>query len=285
MSDFRTFASDDLPITELQTLLQSVIGPRPICLASTINSKGNSNLSPFSFYNMFSTQPPVVIFSPARRVRDNSIKHTLENILEVPEVCINAVNYSMVWQTSLSSTEYDKETDEFIKAGFHKISSDLIRPFRVAESPAHLECIVNEVKPLGEKPGSGNLIICEIKKIHINENVFQQNNTIHPANLDLVARMGGDWYSRCWGDALFEIEKPVRNKGIGIDKLPESIKNSSILTGNDLGQLANVEQIPVISTPNDTQTQTPLSVQEKHKLAHALLLQKNVTEAWRVLLS
>ena len=220
--------------------------PRPICFASTVDADGNVNLSPFSFFNLFSTNPPVIIFSPSRRGRDNTTKHTLQNLLEVPEVAVNIVSYDMVQQVSLSSCEYPKGTDEFIKAGFTKESSILIKPPRVKESPVQMECKVLEIKPLGTKGGAGNLVIAEVLMMHINENILDENRKIDQRKLDLVARLGGNWYARINAANLFEVEKPNTAIGIGIDNLPASIKNSKILTGNHLGQLANVNETPSV---------------------------------------
>ena len=234
----------DLNTMQVQQILQNSIGPRPIAFASTIDKDGIPNLSPFSFFNVFSAAPPILIFSPARRVRDNTTKHTLENVLEVPEVVINVVNFSMVEQTSLSSTEYPKQVNEFEKAGFTAIESDLIKPFRVKESPVQFECKVNNVMALGSEGGAGNLIFCEVLKVHINDNILNENKQIDPFKLDLVARMGGNWYCRANGTALFEVEKPLTTMGIGVDALPHSIRYSPILTGNDLGKLGNIQTLP-----------------------------------------
>lgn len=271
---------------QLQALLQGAVAPRPICFASTIDKEGRANLSPFSFFNIFSSNPPILVFSPARRVRDNTTKHTLENVMEVPEVCINMVNHDMVWQTSLASTEYAKEEDEFIKAGFTKEDSKHIKPYRVKESPVQMECKVNQVLPLGTEGGAGNLIICEVIYIHVNETIlYPDTSIIDPHKIDLVSRMGGDWYCRANGDALFEIEKPVRNKGIGVDQIPNNIKESTILTGNDLGQLGNVEQLPseeyIIEHGKVAENK---SATEIHIMAHELLLNRKVNEAWAILL-
>jgi flavin reductase (DIM6/NTAB) family NADH-FMN oxidoreductase RutF len=287
MIETTTFDLKMMKPAEIQTILQHAIAPRPICFASTIDKNGNANLSPFSFFNLFSSNPPILVFSPARRVRDNTIKHTLENVLEIDEVCINMVNYDMVWQTSLASTEYEKGVDEFVKSGFTKETSQLIKPYRVKESPIQLECKVLEVKSLGDKGGAGNLVICEVLVIHVNNDVLDaEKKQIDQNKLDLVARLGGDWYCRASGEALFEIEKPVRNKGIGIDQIREDIRNSHFLTGNDLGQLGNVEQLP---TKEDIESVSPniakKSSFEKHKMAHELLAQKLVQEAWKILLS
>ncbi len=287
----------ELSIPQLHNYLQYAIAPRPICFASTIDRQGNVNLSPFSFFNLFSTNPPICIFSPSRRVRDNSTKHSLENILEVPECVINIVSYAMVQQTSLASVEYPKGTNEFIKAGFTPLPSDLVRPPRVAESPVQLECLVNEVKPLGDGPGAGNLVIAEVKLIHIDEAILDAEGKIDQRKLEHVARLGGDWYCRVTPDSLFQVTKPVRTMGIGVDAIPYAIRNSKVLTGNNLGQLGNVEllpsdeeieeysQLPEIkelldATIGDGQTREL----QLHLKAKQLLAQDRVSEAWKVLL-
>lgn len=220
------------------------IAPRPIAFASTIDKNGNSNLAPFSFFNAFGSNPPVVVFSPARRVRDNTIKHTLENIYETREVVINVVNYNMVHQASLASAEYPKGINEFVKAGFTPVASSLIKPFRVKESPVQMECRVLEVKETGNMGGAANLIICEILLMHINDDVLDNDRMIDPDKIDLVARMGGDLYCRATGSSLFKVSKPSREPGIGIDSLHESIRLSKVLTGNNLGQLGNISTLP-----------------------------------------
>lgn len=283
---YKVFDPKELSPVELQGLLQGAIAPRPICFASTIDKDGKPNLSPFSFFNIFGNNPPILVFSPARRVRDNTTKHTLQNVQEVAEVCINVVTYDMVWQTSLASTEYEKGVDEFEKAGFGKEPSLHIKPWRVKESPVNLECRVMEVKPIGDGGGAGNLVICEVIHIHVDENILDASGKkIDQQKINLVARLGGDWYCQTDG-ALFEIEKPLRNKGIGVDRIPENIRLSQLLTGNDLGQLGNVETLP---TAEEIQTVSPNLAQkselEKHRIAKELLLQKQVHEAWKVLLS
>lgn len=292
-----TLNTADLKPAELQNYLQYAIAPRPICFVSTIDKKGNVNLSPFSFFNIFSINPPVCVFSPSRRVRDNTTKHSLENILEVPECVINIVNYDMVQQTSLASVEYPKGVNEFVKAGFTQIASDLVRPPRVAESPVQMECLIRQVIPLGETAGAGNLVLAEIKRIHIEENILDESGKIDQAKIDLVARLGGDWYCRVNSDNLFEVTKPVRTIGIGVDSLPASIRNSEILTGNNLGQLGNVESLPsdeeitafrsdpelgqiLDATIGDSQTRE----RELHQYARKLLEIKEVHKAWKVLL-
>ncbi|MFA7380139.1 MAG: flavin reductase family protein [Bacteroidia bacterium] len=288
----------DVSTAELQVLLQSAIAPRPICFASTIDKNGTPNLSPFSFFNMFSTNPPVFIFSPARRVRDNTIKHTLENVYEVPEVVINMVNYDLVQQCSLSSTEYDKGVDEFVKSGLTPLPSDLVKPFRVKESPVQLECKVNQVIELAQTPGAGNLIICELLRMHVNPSVMDDRGRINQQKIDLVARLGGDWYCRASGTALFEVEKPVRTKGLGVDRIPERIRYSRYLTGNNLGQLGNTEQLP---DTDDIEIYKKINLelaalmmehlpheeleQRTHILAKKYLDEGKVTEAWKILLA
>lgn len=234
----------DIPIPQLHQYLLGAIGPRPICFASTIDKEGRPNLAPFSFFNVFSANPPIAIFSPARSGRTGETKNTLDNVMEVPEVVINIVNYNMVYQMSLASSPYEKGVNEFVKAGFTPLNSETIKPFRVKESPVQLECEVLEVKELGQSGGAGNLVICLVKKIHIDDSILDMNGMIDQQKIDLVARMGGNWYCRANGNALFEIEKPITTKGIGIDALPESIKHSKRLSGNHLGMLGNLEKIP-----------------------------------------
>jgi flavin reductase (DIM6/NTAB) family NADH-FMN oxidoreductase RutF len=297
IKDMLSINVKDLTTPELHTYLQYAIAPRPICFASTIDKDGNVNLSPFSFFNLFGSNPPTCVFSPSRRVRDNTTKHTLENIKEVPECVINIVTYDMVQQTSLASVEYPKGTNEFIKSGFTPLASDLVRPPRVAESPVQFECIVNEVKPLGDGPGAGNLIIAEIKLIHINESILDADGKIDQQKLDLVARLGGDWYARINKENLFKVAKPVRSIGIGVDSIPFAIRNSKVLTGNNLGQLGNVEVLPtdeaietysqsaeikeiLDTTIGDSQTREL----QLHLKARQLLDEHRVEEAWKVLL-
>ncbi|ACU05471.1 MULTISPECIES: flavin reductase family protein [Pedobacter] len=239
-----TIKTSDLSPAQLQNYMQYAVAPRPICFATTIDAKGNINLSPFSFFNMFSTNPPLCVFSPARRVRDNTTKHTLENILEVKECVINIVNYAMVQQTSLASTEYAKGVNEFEKAGFTMLPSQLVKPPRVAEAPVQMECMVKEVIHLGENPGAGNLILAEVKLIHIKEDILDETGKIDQAKIDLVARLGGDWYCRVTPESLFKVAKPLTTLGIGVDALPKAVRNSRVLTGNDLGMLGNIEQLP-----------------------------------------
>ena len=236
--------ASELSPVQLQNYLQYAIAPRPICFASTIDAEGHVNLSPFSFFNLFSTNPPVCIFSPARRVRDNTTKHTFENVLQVPECVINIVNYSMVQQVSLASTEYALGVNEFEKAGFTMLKSDLVQPPRVAEAPVQFECVVNQVIPLGTGHGAGNLVLAEIKRIHVKEEILDAEGTIDQHKIDLVARLGGDWYCRVSAENLFKVAKPLSTLGIGVDALPRAVRQSKVLTGNDLGMLGNIEVIP-----------------------------------------
>jgi flavin reductase (DIM6/NTAB) family NADH-FMN oxidoreductase RutF len=263
----------DLTTLELQNYLNHAVAPRPICLASTIDKAGNINLSPFSFFNVFSINPPICVFSPSRRVRDNTTKHTLDNILEVPECVINIVNYDMVQQVSLSSVEYGKGINEFIKSGLTPIASHLVKPPRVAESTVQLECVVNEVISLGKNAGAGNLILAEIKLIHISESILGTDGKIDQTKTDQVARLGGDWYCRVTRDNLFKVAKPNVKIGIGVDALPHAIRNSRILTGNNLGQLGNLELIPA-----DEAIETYAQVPEIKDLLDATIGDSNTRE-------
>jgi flavin reductase (DIM6/NTAB) family NADH-FMN oxidoreductase RutF len=276
-----TINTSDISPLELQGYLQSAIAPRPICLASTIDKEGQVNLSPFSYFNLFSMNPPICIFSPSRRVRDNTTKHTLENLKEVPECVINIVNYAMVQQVSLSSCEYPKNINEFAKAGFTQIPSDLVAPPRVAESPIQLECTVAQIIALGEKAGAGNLVLAEIKKIHIAESVLNANNKIDQAKLDLVARLGGDWYARINEQNLFEVTKPNTQLGMGFDLLPKFIRDHAGLTSNEKAQLANCTTLPALFEQNeDAQVNlTPASI-EAIKLE---LANNNAQSAWTII--
>lgn len=235
----------DLSPAKLQAYLQGSVAPRPIAFASTLSKNGKPNLSPFSFFNVFSSNPPILIFSPARRVRDNTIKHTLINCEATREVVINIVNYEIVQQMSLSSTEYPDGVNEFLKSGLTQIPSDSVKPYRVAESPVQFECKVNEIIPLGNKGGAGNLIICEVVKIHINENILDERGLISPEKIDLVSRMGENWYSRA-KTGLFEVEKPIATLGIGVEIIPNFIRESVVFDGNDLGKLGNINCLPTI---------------------------------------
>lgn len=242
-----TIKPGDIKTAQLHAYLLGSVAPRPICFASTIDADGNPNLSPFSFFNVFGSKPPILIFSPARRVRDNTIKHTLENVQATGEVVINIVNFSMVQQMNLASCEYPKSTNEFIKSGFTSIASDMVKPLRVKESPVQLECKVKQVIETGHEGGAGNLVICEVLCMHISDEVLNEKGQIDPDRIDLVARMGGDYYCRASGNAVFEVPKPNTALGIGVDALPVHIRNSRILTGNNLGLLGNSTEIPVIT--------------------------------------
>lgn len=275
-----------LPIPQLHAYLMGAVGPRPIAFASTIDKEGRPNLAPFSFFNVFSSNPPILIFSPNRSGRTGETKHTHDNVLEVPEVVINVVTYNMVQQMSLASSPYSKGTDEFIKSGFTKIPSVTIKPFRVAESPVQLECKVTEVKELGKTGGAGNLIFSEVQMIHINEEVLGATNNIDQQKIDLVARMGGNWYCRANGNALFELEKPITTLGIGVDALPEKIKNSKLLTGNELGMLGNIEVLPDLAEINGMKEEANsiLNDEQLHEKVKKLLHQNKVKEAWALII-
>jgi flavin reductase (DIM6/NTAB) family NADH-FMN oxidoreductase RutF len=277
----------ELSIPVLQKYLQNAVAPRPICFASTVSKDGMPNLAPFSFFNVFSSNPPILVFSPARSGKTGATKDTLNNVLEVPEVVINMVNYNMVHQMSLASSPYPKGVNEFVKAGFTPITSDLVKPFRVAESPVQIECRVNEVKSLGEKGGAGNLVICEVLRIHIQDEVLNADKNIDTKKIDLVARMGDNWYCRASGESLFEIEKPITTIGIGIDAIPDSIKHSKVLSGNNLGLLGSIEAMPPKEEVEKYRTSSPKfsGEDEKHRYAQALLESNKVKEAWLVLLS
>lgn len=279
-----------------QQWLQHAVAPRPICFASTIDKDGNVNLSPFSFFNLFSSHPPIVIFSPARRVRDNTTKHTLQNVLEVPEVVINIVDYDMVQQVSLASCEFLKEINEFTKAGFTQEAATIVQPPMVQESKVKMECKVLEVKALGTEGGAGNLVICEVLKMHIDESILNDEGTmIDQRKLHHVARLGGDWYCRVDETNLFLVEKPNTQLGIGIDALPETIRNSKILTGNNLAQLANVHEYPIVDSAfEDERLKSIIQYfsinpdemdKELHLYAKELLDAGRVKEAWQILLS
>lgn len=289
------FNLKDLKPAEKQYYLQHVIAPRPICFASTIDKQGVVNLSPFSFFNIFSSNPPIVIFSPSRRVRDNTTKHTLQNVLEVPEVVINIVTYDMVQQTSLASCEFPKGEDEFLKAGFTKETATMVKPPMVKEAKAKLECKVLEVKSLGEEGGAGQLVICEVICLHIDDSVLTSDKKIEQEKLHLVARLGGDWYCKVTAENLFQVAKPNTQLGIGIDALPVGIKQSKFLTGNHLGQLANVHEMPVVNAAYEDEhlknivqyfSINPVDMEKEiHLYAAKLLNEGKVDEAWQVLLA
>ena len=290
-----TIELQQLNALEKQRWLQYAIAPRPICLASTIDKAGTINLSPFSFFNIFSIDPPIAIFSPSRRVRDNATKHTLQNVMEVPEVVINIVDYDMVQQTSLASCDYDQDINEFIKAGFTMQPATIVQPPMVKEAKIKMECRVLEVKSLGNRGGSGNLVIAEIILIHVEESILDADGKIDQIKLNHVARLGGDWYCKVDASNLFMVEKPNTKKGIGIDALPLNIRHSIILSGNHLGQLANVYEMPIIDPAYDDNnlknifqyySLNPDEMEiELHRYAATLLTENKVKEAWQVLLS
>jgi flavin reductase (DIM6/NTAB) family NADH-FMN oxidoreductase RutF len=293
----KTFYPKDLAPVDFHALLQGSVAPRPIAFVSTIDAAGNVNLSPFSFFNLFSTNPAILVFSPSRRVRDNTTKHTLENVLEVPEVVIHVVHFGIVEQMSLASTEYEKGVNEFKKAGFTEVPSLEVKPPRIKEAHVAFECKVNEVKSLGETGGAGNLVICEVLVSHVNEAILDDSGVIDPKKLDAVARLGGNWYSRANGDSLFQIPKPLRTKGIGIDQIPDEIRNSSILTGNNLGRLGNVESLPMESDVEEYSLRQEIReirlrfvndveswLDHIHLLAKEKLELGEVEEAWLILL-
>lgn len=280
-----TINPKDLTVPRLQAYLQSAVSPRPIAFVSSVDKDGKVNLSPFSFFNMFSMNPPILVFSPSRRVRDNSEKHTLENIREVDEVVINIVNYNMVQQTSLASCDFPKGVNEFTKSGLTPVPSQLVKPPRVAESPVSFECRVKQVIALGDQGGAGNLVLCEVLLMHIKEEIVDQHGIIDPQKIDAVARMGQNYYCRAQGENIFVVPKPNEKIGIGYDKLPENIRNSKILTGNDLGMLANVEQIPEASQLSVEEQEVVKGGKEKiHVQAHQYLLAGRVEDAWRILM-
>ena len=292
MREMISVLPNELTTANLHGYLLGAVGPRPIAFASTLNENGKPNLSPFSFFNVFSSNPPILIFSPARRVRDNTTKHTLDNVLKTKEVVINVVNYAMVQQMSLSSTEYPEGENEFKKAGLTMVKSDVVKPYRVGESPVQFECMVTKVEALGKEGGAGNLIFSEVVKIHVDKSILDANGSIDQHKIDLVARMGGNWYSRA-NSGLFEVPKPLSSLGIGVDVIPEEIRLSTILTGNDLGMLGNIEKIPTASEVaefinTNMELRALLSADDKkqlHKRAQEYLHKNDVLSAWKVLLS
>jgi len=287
-----SFEPHTLSPEQLQGYLQSAVAPRPIAFASTVDKYGNPNLSPFSFFNVFSSNPPILVFSPARRVRNNTTKHTLENCQATKEVVINVVNYGIVQQASLSSTEYPDGVNEFLKSGLTMLPSDMVKPYRVAESPVQMECKVNEIIALGNQGGAGNLIICEVVKIHIHENILDDKNMIDQRKIDLVSRLGGNWYSRS-NQGLFEVEKPLTTLGIGVDEIPDFIKKSTVFDGNDFGKLGNIEALPTqeeitIFVKQNFAVKGVLSSDDEmkiHQKAKEYLNNNDALSAWKVLLA
>ncbi|CAM3903039.1 flavin reductase family protein [Flavobacterium sinopsychrotolerans] len=287
-----TIDPKSIETAKLQGYLQSSVGPRPIAFASTMDAEGNPNVSPFSFFNVFSANPPILIFSPARRVRDNSIKHTLINAEATREVVINVVNYDMVQQISLASTEYADGVDEFLKSGLTPIASEVVKPFRVKESPVQFECKVTQIIPLGTEGGAGNLVLCEVVRIHIDESVLDDNGAIDQYKIDLVSRLGGNWYSRS-NQGLFEVPKPLSTLGIGVDAIPNFVKESPVFNGNDLGMLGNVEALPTLEevsifVQQNFAVKGVLSADDQQKVhlaAKKYLDDNDVLSAWKVLLA
>ncbi|PWA10202.1 flavin reductase family protein [Flavobacterium laiguense] len=287
-----TIDPKSIDTVKLQGYLQSSVGPRPIAFASTIGENGVPNLSPFSFFNVFSANPPILIFSPARRVRDNTIKHTLINAEATREVVINVVNYDIVQQTSLASTEYANGVDEFLKSGLTPVPSDVVKPFRVKESPVQFECKVTQIIPLGTEGGAGNLILCEVVRMHISEAILNENGAIDQHKIDLVSRLGANWYSRS-NQGLFEVPKPLTTLGIGVDAIPDFVKNSPVFDGNDLGMLGNIEALPTteevsIFVNQNFAVKAVLSSDDQEKVhleAKRYLLDNDVLSSWKVLLA
>ena len=287
-----TLDPKELTPVQIQAYMQGAVGPRPIAFASTVDADGNANLSPFSFFNLFSSNPPVLIFSPARRVRNNTVKHTIINAKATEEVVINVANYDMVQQVSLASTEYGDGIDEFVKAGFTKVPSEVVKPYRVAESPVQFECKVQQVVPLGTEGGAGNLIICEVVRIHIKKDILDGDGKIDQHKIDLIARMGGNWYTRAT-PGMFEVEKPLTTLGIGVDALPEDVKKSPIFVGNDWGKLGNVENLPSAEDIAQFKADNPDiavfsengQIDDLYKKAKQYLDQNDVLLAWKTILS
>lgn len=293
----KTLVAGQLPPNELYSYLTYAIAPRPICFASTINKSGEVNLSPFSFFNLMSSNPLVCVFSVTRWGHDNTTKDTLNNVLEVPECVINVVNYDMVQQMSLASAPYKTGVNEFVKAGFTEQKSELVKPPRVAEAPVQIECLVQKVIPLGEKGGAGNLVICEVKLVHIQEEILDENGKIDQQKIDLVARLGGDWYCRVTPESLFKVPRPGKGSVISVDGLPESIRNSIVLTGNDLGKLGNITDFPDDESVQKFAQQATIKnlfdatigddftrELELHREAKKLLEEEKITDAWKILL-
>ena len=292
-----TIDPKEIPVPKLHHYLLGAIGPRPIAFASTMDKDGNPNLAPFSFFNVFSANPPILIFSPARSGRTNETKNTFDNVKEVKEVVINVVNYDIVEQMSLASSPFAKDINEFTKTGLTPLKSDKIKPFRVKESPVQFECKVNEIKELGQNGGAGNLIICEVLAIHIEEDLLNENGAIDQHKIDLVSRMGGNWYCRANENSMFEITKPIMTIGVGVDTIPQDIKNSKVLTGNDLGKLGGIENLPDETEVNEYKLielseifveledeQAKLEI-ELHKIAKIALEENRLEDAWMTLLA
>ncbi|MGK7388997.1 MAG: flavin reductase family protein [Candidatus Cyclobacteriaceae bacterium M2_1C_046] len=292
----KTINPKEVTVPVMHSYLLGAVAPRPIAFASTIDKEGNVNLSPFSFFNCFGANPPILVFSPARRGRDNTTKHTYENVLEIKEVVINVVNYDIVEQMSLASTEYPKGVDEFVKSGLTAVESEMVKPPRVEEAPVAFECRVNDIVPLGQEGGAGNLVICEVLLMHVKEEILDENGKIDPYKLDAVARMGGNYYCRAKGDSIFEIPKPLSTLGVGVDQIPEEIRKSNLFTGNELARLGNVEKIPVEADVKSFASNIDISEiksrakDEKERkamlfeLARQYLQKGDINNAWKILL-
>lgn len=286
-----TIDPQKITVSKMHAYLLGAVTPRPIAFASTVDDEGNVNLSPFSYFNCFGAYPPILIFSPARRGRDNTTKHTYENILQIPEVVIHIVSYSMVYQMSLASAEYPKGVNEFIKAGFAQVASVCVKPPRVEEAPVAFECKVIQVIPTGDQGGAGNLVICEVVMMHVREEILDEAGRIDPFKLDAVARLGADWYCRVQGDSIFKIPKPLEKLGIGFDQIPERIRKSKVLTGNDLGMLGGIEKLPEALAFEDSKSNIAFhnarmkGEEAVHRLAHKYLKQGKIEDAWKILLA
>ena len=295
MSDYRTLHPGELKPAEWHQFIVGAVAPRPVGFVSTVSAEGDVNLAPYSFFNAFASNPPILIFSPANRVRDNTQKHTLDNVKVVPECVINICDYAMVEQMSLASVEYPRGVNEFVKAGFTELASEKVRPPRVAEAPAQFECVVQDVVSLGTEGGAGNLVICRVVAAHFRTDIINLSGVgIDPHRLDAIARLGGDWYARITPESLFELPKPVRTIGIGVDELPAHIRESRILTGNNLGRLGNTERQSLPTSeevaafradePRVTAALTTGDAADLHRLAQQLLEAGDVSAAWKVLL-
>jgi len=288
-----SFETKSMKTGEIYNLLTTVVAPRPIAFVSSIDSKGNKNLSPFSFFNLFSIDPPILVFSPVRRSRNNTQKDTHNNVLEIPEVVINMVHYDMVEQVSLASSEYKNDVNEFTKSGFTEVVSDIVQPPRVKESYVAFECKVIDIHTLGNNGGSGALVICEVLKIHVQDFLINSEGNINPKKLNPISRLGANWYSKTNDDVLFEINKPTRNLGVGVNALPNHVLNSKTLTGNDLGKLGSIEKIPSQKEIqafkkdnhfNNLFTNSTKHVKQIHEMAQVFIKKGNIKNAWIILL-
>jgi flavin reductase (DIM6/NTAB) family NADH-FMN oxidoreductase RutF len=295
---YKSFDPKDLPTPQLHEYLLATIAPRPIAWASTVDKNGRVNLAPFSFFNVFGSNPPILIFSPSRRVKDNTTKHTLRNVQETGECVINIANYELAGQMVLSSGEYSDEINEFELAGLETEASVKVKAPRVKGAPAHFECKVREIIPMGEHGGAANLIICEVIHLHLNENVFNEEGKVDPYKVDNVARLGRIWYTRA-REGLYQMGAPRGDQShMGYGRLPESLLKSRYLTGNELAMLAGTSYMPTEEEIKMVKESTgmqeiyekyaahPEELQSKvHNLAKTLIHDNKIEEAWRVLLS